>query len=674
MSQTNNSTGSAYFITPGPTSLDYINRPNPVEPQKTRPEERHHPLHDPTHRLHPSELSTSARKQDPLRHVLNPAPVGFPDNPPSSKRQRTGDHHHHHHHHQRTAFQQQATLLDLPKLPLRKAAAKKPRLPPTLSGLHQPPPDAKLLPSIVTEKPRGRIEGLRRTSSGNEPRVNSADGDIRLPVRRLSGLKSDEKCQAPAAVERRQATNVNVIDVQPAVSEQVQVIQRDVTADGEATSSTTPKPKRKLKYTRGARRKWSDEETAGLLKGVAKHGIGNWTRILRDVDYTFENRTALDLKDRFRVCCPDHYKHNHNGDAASSAQGIQPPHEGHSQGDQSSDKQPLPESNGSKEETGQIQVAEIKGKKKRGVRPEKKSAAELQKLGIVEPFTEALHRTKLDFTEAEDDALLRGFQKHGKRWAEIRNDRSFGLSHRPAPDLRDRFRSRFKSEYKGQKKADGHNHEKDGQDDAHAASIASASNNALPGATVEAETSKSPPESSATVIHPTPVFDRNSTSIASRNDSVHQQNHQPLSIFNFDDVFFGAPIEEDEDDNSTIANEPIVLDRQILDYARSRVISDSNGQGRQQAQSSQAPSTMAHQQQLHLPLPPSTAAGGSSSTSLPSLATITAGAGIEESNSTGPGADQLELPSLMQFLGTSESDAKISGGHMSIMNLEELLS
>ncbi len=52
------------------------------------------------------------------------------------------------------------------------------------------------------------------------------------------------------------------------------------------------------------RNKWTDEETKDLLIGVSKYGIGSWKKILGDSDYQFNGRTAVDLKDRFRVCCP----------------------------------------------------------------------------------------------------------------------------------------------------------------------------------------------------------------------------------------------------------------------------------------------------------------------------------------------------------------------------------
>ena len=46
------------------------------------------------------------------------------------------------------------------------------------------------------------------------------------------------------------------------------------------------------------RRKWTKEETENLLQGVSLHGVGNWKKILEDEKFTFNARSAIDLKDR----------------------------------------------------------------------------------------------------------------------------------------------------------------------------------------------------------------------------------------------------------------------------------------------------------------------------------------------------------------------------------------
>lgn len=202
---------------------------------------------------------------------------------------------------------------DLPKLPVRTAQAKRTRLPPTLSGLHQPPPDAGLLPSISVDKP----------------------------------------------------------DLPPAIN----------VAASLTTTPPTAKPQRKA---RTGRRRWSDEETRHLIQGVSRFGIGNWTKILRCPDYKFDNRTAMDLKDRFRVC------------TAKTKSSIA---------------------------TSQSE--------------------DVLDLGTRMHFPRSTRRERHNFSALEDENLLRGFKKYGKSWSSIQQDTTLGLEHRMRTDLRDRMRNKY---------------------------------------------------------------------------------------------------------------------------------------------------------------------------------------------------------------------------------------
>lgn len=55
--------------------------------------------------------------------------------------------------------------------------------------------------------------------------------------------------------------------------------------------------------------RWSSDETQALVDGCNKHGVGSWKIILDDASFAgrFVNRTAGDLKDRFRTYFPDAY-------------------------------------------------------------------------------------------------------------------------------------------------------------------------------------------------------------------------------------------------------------------------------------------------------------------------------------------------------------------------------
>jgi hypothetical protein len=131
-----------------------------------------------------------------------------------------------------------------------KGTSRQPRLPPLLVPLHEPPPDARIIPSITTEGFRERrretvAEAISRVPEKEPPTTPVA------PPQQSNGQKPD-----------------NV--------------------------SAAEKP---LKVAK-ARKKWNDEETADLVKGVSKFGIGSWKKILQHPEYNFNARTAVDLKDR----------------------------------------------------------------------------------------------------------------------------------------------------------------------------------------------------------------------------------------------------------------------------------------------------------------------------------------------------------------------------------------
>jgi hypothetical protein len=117
------------------------------------------------------------------------------------------------------------------------------RIPPLLQGLHQPPPDAGLFPPI------------------------SADSfDYQLEDQSLRDV--DRPFKATGSWEYQPPEEIG--------------------------SASSPGSIQKGKR----RNKWTDQETADLLKGVARFGIGKWKLILQHEDYHFNNRTAVDLKDR----------------------------------------------------------------------------------------------------------------------------------------------------------------------------------------------------------------------------------------------------------------------------------------------------------------------------------------------------------------------------------------
>jgi Myb-like DNA-binding domain len=177
-------------------------------------------------------------------------------------------------------------------------------------------------------------------------------------------------------------------------------------------------PEKLAKGRKGkGKKKWSDQETEHLLQGVARFGIGSWKKILQHPDYDFNVRSAVDLKDRFRTCCPDEYRKS--GSARGTVESIL--HDA------------LPEEGA------------LEGKRPSAAR---KGPDELAKLGINGPFPKRSRRQRREFTKAEDDALLRGFIKHGAQWKKIQVDPDLVLEHRSRTDLRDRFRNRYPQRFK----------------------------------------------------------------------------------------------------------------------------------------------------------------------------------------------------------------------------------
>jgi len=437
-----------------PTSLDFINRPNPVEPLAAPPK---HPLHGPA-QLH------NTYAHDLRRLLLDTVPRDATGES-ASKRLRPEDEAH-----SRNGGNGQARdLPSLPKLPVRGGGGSKERrrrLPPTLSGLHQPPPNAGLLPSISVQQSR---QHDRQTGALV---AKTANAELRRDTRASDG--ATQSCGQAAVLDQ-------------------------------TTSKTKP-----VKHTKN---KWSDEETADLLKGVAKFGIGSWTKILRCEEYSFDRRTALDLKDRFRVCCPEHYK---------KPKGTP--------------------------QTGQ---GDTPRKTKTPSKPrDRKGTSELALIGIEEPFQKSTRRSRHGYSEEEDEALLRGFRKFGKSWAAIQKDEAI-LSERTSTDLRDRFRLRHPQEYAGTGLAprpDVFPRPPDRGTQEDAAEDSPASANFACRMPLQKELVLVPPRTDQPVFH------------SADSSSLNRDVHPHISLPN--DVFFGLPADDEEMDT-----EPLILDRGILDWA-----------------------------------------------------------------------------------------------------------
>lgn len=151
-------------------------------------------------------------------------------------------------------------------------------------------------------------------------------------------------------------------------------------------------PHHAINGKRRIRLRWSEEETKALIDGCKMHGVGNWKKILTDPHYRFNNRTAVDLKDRFRTSFPEEYSRLYPNARTHKSKRKAPPME-------------------------QSSLVKINRKERRS------------------------------FTREEDQRLLEGFDRHGAAWSKIQRDETLGLGDRRSTDLRDRFRNAFPEQY-----------------------------------------------------------------------------------------------------------------------------------------------------------------------------------------------------------------------------------
>ncbi|PNP37262.1 hypothetical protein TGAMA5MH_10831 [Trichoderma gamsii] len=212
-----------------------------------------------------------------------------------------------------------------------------------------------------------------------------------------------------------------------------------------------PKPRTSRKRSSKPRRKWSEEETNHLLMGVDRHGVGRWTNILDDPDFLFNSRSAGDLKDRFRTCCPEEMRviDVHRTKARAKGPLV--------------NKTSLPSKpekpNNESPDTVMADAGDVLSSKDQQAsfspsgfsddRPARKTRAhrmrvsDLVGLGITGPFKKARRRERTTFTTRDDQEILQGLETYGPTWTKIQRDKRFHLGNRKPTDLRDRVRNKY---------------------------------------------------------------------------------------------------------------------------------------------------------------------------------------------------------------------------------------
>lgn len=367
-----------------------------------------------------------------------------------------------------------------------------------LNGLNEPPPNAALLPPIeagssishLLNKPsRGVADEADAGAAGP---VNTVAADGQPVERREAKLKeilnanndehnADEHIRDLNTAEPAARGQTAVKASAPTPLNEQSLAEASSLQEPHGTQPLSPKSRGR---SRKNLRKWTEEETTDLLRGVVKCGIGNWTTILAQPELKFNHRTASNLKDRFRVCCPWAYRASDPNEAIKQlrdhlantllkahAEGsnenpgrMRPPipslastSSESSAGSMSSDATSYKPSassmsSGTPDTEHSAPATANQASSATPIPSFSPSASDttLESLGIPEAHvsTKSKRRSRRPFTTAEDEALLKGYAVHGFQWTLIQQDKHLNLGHRKATDLRDRFRTKFPHVYR----------------------------------------------------------------------------------------------------------------------------------------------------------------------------------------------------------------------------------
>lgn len=327
------------------------------------------------------------------------------------------------------------SVITLPQLPQRPAkTAKRPRIPPLLQGLHQPPPlppTGRRFPPItdgVSEIERDICDRVQSSNAITDSRGVAVKDVVPAEINEARNIY--EVSSNHRSLENNTSASAASNSSKPTAGPSEPPPTEGAVADDVAQNRKARK-----------RKVWTDAETRDLLVGVSRFGIGSWKRILHCDDFTFHGRTAVDLKDRFRVCCSSegrksrHQKYKNKQEpppanvsrtASRTTDSKGPQESGTLTNDNSAEKRRFAQSAGHLHQLSQSELAE---------------------LGIAAEFPKSKRRARQAFSTIDDENLLKGFKKYGTMWHSIRDDAEYGFSTRHATDLRDRFRFRYPEEF-----------------------------------------------------------------------------------------------------------------------------------------------------------------------------------------------------------------------------------
>ncbi|OJZ91304.1 hypothetical protein ASPFODRAFT_447307 [Aspergillus luchuensis CBS 106.47] len=174
-----------------------------------------------------------------------------------------------------------------------------------LNGLNEPPPNAALLPPIEPGSITQLLTKPSRGSEAVEPGLLTANAaDSQIAERREGRIEEilDSPVDKTADGDASDLTSGLLDDV--ATAERTRTEKTDTETDNKdasAEDNTEPLSPKTRGRSRKNLRKWTEEETTALLRGVVKCGIGNWTAILAQPELKFNKRSASNLKDRYGI-------------------------------------------------------------------------------------------------------------------------------------------------------------------------------------------------------------------------------------------------------------------------------------------------------------------------------------------------------------------------------------
>ncbi|WEW57489.1 hypothetical protein PRK78_002956 [Emydomyces testavorans] len=365
-------------------------------------------------------------------------------------------------------------LLPIPKVQ-KEIPQRRPFGPlPVLNELKEPPPNAALFPPIEENRPPLVLNPQEKNATlPAEHTVSDQAGERRAQrIEDLIELNPEDEGNLVRQEKEHRSLRAWETDQPEPKSYTKQITE----GKGKLLSQENlTKPKKKL-------RRWTEQETHDLLRGVVRCGVGNWTTILAQSDLKFNKRTATNLKDRFRVCCPWAYESGempspddiqarlagsiNNAQSGLVGKILLPDPRATRSGPEFS-KGPVSGSNlstksncaavescGSTAPDAQQRRSKLKEKRSSGLNGSQelsdKSKSTLMSLGLQDPdiTVKSSRRHRRPFTPVEDEALLKGYAVYGFQWTLIREDKHLNLMHRKATDLRDRFRTKFPNVYR----------------------------------------------------------------------------------------------------------------------------------------------------------------------------------------------------------------------------------